>query len=158
MGIKGVGLSGGASLFKSLLSTPPPPSRRAGMLFVPAQKLSVIEWVYSLSSHTLRYGFSLLKSKYWYLFIYNFVCRDRGPGDFTIRYQGTYRWFREWIHLRTETEGNRKEEAYYFVLFCSVSFNLFLYVFFLHTKTEPNTSHFRYKRATDTMIQHTPEE
>ena len=63
MGIKGVGPQGGASLYKSLLSTPP-----AGMLFVPAQKLSVIEWIYTLSSNTLRYGFSLLKSKYWSFF------------------------------------------------------------------------------------------
>ena len=149
MGIKGVGPRGGAFLYRSLLSTP-----RAGMLFMPAQKLFVIKWVYSLSSHTLRYGFSLLKSKYWYLFIYNFVCRDRGPGDFTIRYQGHYQWFREWIHLRTENEGNRKKEAYSFVLFL---FRLIcFYMFFFHTKVA-QTSHFRYKRPTDTMIQNAPE-
>ena len=64
MGIKRVGPLGEASLFKRLLSTPPQPTR-AGMLFVPAQKLSLMEWVYSLSYDTLRYGFSLLKLKYW---------------------------------------------------------------------------------------------
>ena len=153
MGIKGLDLRAEPPCIKVCWVSP-----WAGMLFVPGQKLSVIEWTHTLSSDTLRYGFSLLKSKYW-SFVYLQLCFwDRGPGDFIIQYQGHYQWFREWIHLRTENKGNRKKEAYSFVLFFfSVSFNLFLYVFFSHQVKIAQTSHFRYKRPTDTMIQHTPE-
>ena len=47
-----------------------------------------------------------------------------------------------------------KKEAYSFVRFCSVSF-FYIYIFFFYTKIA-QTSHFRYKRPTDIMIQHTP--
>ena len=149
--LKGLYIGAEPPCIKCCWATPPPP--QAGMLFVPVQELSVIEWIYSLISDTLRYDFPCENPNTDHLFIYDFVCRDGGPGDFTIRYQDHCQWFREWIHLRTENEGTRKKEAYYFVLFYSVSFNLF-YVFFFHIKIA-QTSHVRYKRPTDTMIQHT---
>ena len=147
MGIKGIGPWGGAYLFKSFLSTPLP---RASMLFVPAQKFSVIEWVYSLSSHTLRYGFSLLKSKYW-SFVYLQLClSDRRPGDFTLQYQRHYQWFGEWIHLTTQNEGNRRRK--HILLSCFVLFRLIcFYVFFFFSHQDsPNIAFFKTDRYHDT--------
>ena len=54
-------------------------------------------------------------------------------------------------------ETERRKHILLPCFFFSVSFNLFLYGFFSHQVKIAQTSHFRYKRPTDTMIQHTPE-
>ena len=147
MGIKGVGPLGGASLVKSLLSTPPPPPR-AGTLFVPAQKLSLIEWVYSLSSDTLRYGFSLLKSKYW-SFVYLQLCLSGSrTGWFYYTVSAPLSVIRGMNTPYNPKRRKPKKEAYYFVLFCSVSFNLFLYVLFFSHQDSP--THRIFDRYNDT--------
>ena len=119
---------------------PPTPSPRAGMLFVPAQKLSVIEWVYSLSSHTLRYGFSLLKSKYW-SFVYLQLCLSGSrTGWFYYTVSAPLSVIRGMNTLTTQNEGNRRRK--HILLSCFVLFRFicfYMFFFFLHQDTgSPN--------------------